>query len=73
MFDLNRIRTKVYLGNIRCDVLLTEYDLLRKDILAFYGDFDVNFVVTVFDPNRRSVLAHGRDDLCAGRPRPWVR
>ncbi|KAF3600730.1 hypothetical protein F2Q69_00034582 [Brassica cretica] len=52
MFDLNRIRTKLYLGNIRCDVLLTEYDLLRKDILAFCGDLDVNFVVTVFDPNK---------------------
>ena len=51
MFDLNRIRVKLYLGNIRCDVLLTEYDFLRKDILAFCGDLDVNFVVTFFDPN----------------------
>ena len=51
MFDLNRIQTKLYLGNIRCDVFLTEHDLLRKDILVFYGDLDVNFVVTVFDPN----------------------
>ncbi|KAF2557074.1 hypothetical protein F2Q68_00016340 [Brassica cretica] len=46
------IRTKLYLGNIRCDVLLTEHDLLRKDILVFCGDLDVNFVATVFDPNR---------------------
>ena len=53
MFDLDRIRTKLYLGNIRCDVFLTEHDLLRKDILVFYGDLDVNFVVTVFDPNIR--------------------
>ncbi|KAF3540829.1 hypothetical protein F2Q69_00023210 [Brassica cretica] len=45
------IRTKLYLGNIRCDVFLTEHDLLRKDILVFCGDLDVNFVVTVFDPN----------------------
>ncbi|KAF3484644.1 hypothetical protein F2Q69_00052957 [Brassica cretica] len=45
------IRTKLYLGNIRCDVLLTEHDLLRKDILVFCGDLDINFVVTVFDPN----------------------
>jgi len=52
MFDLNRIRTKLYLGNISCDVLVTEHDLLRKDILVFCGDLDVNFVVTVFDPNR---------------------
>ena len=37
MFDLNRIRTKLYLGNIRCDFLLTEHDLLRKDILVFSG------------------------------------
>ena len=51
MFDLDRIRTKLYLGNIRCDVFLTEHDLLRKDILVFCGDLDVNFVVTVFDPN----------------------
>ena len=51
MFDLNRIRTELYLGNIRCDVLLIEHDLLRKDILVFCGDLDVNFVVTVFDPN----------------------
>uniref|UniRef100_A0A0D3AS00 Uncharacterized protein n=1 Tax=Brassica oleracea var. oleracea TaxID=109376 RepID=A0A0D3AS00_BRAOL len=42
---------KLYLGNIRCDVLLTEHDLLRKDILVFCGDLDINFVVTVFDPN----------------------
>ncbi|KAF2616826.1 hypothetical protein F2Q68_00040309 [Brassica cretica] len=46
-----RIRTKLYLGNIRCDVLVTEHDSLRKDILVFCGDLDVNFVVTVFDPN----------------------
>ncbi|KAF2616827.1 hypothetical protein F2Q68_00040308 [Brassica cretica] len=46
-----RIRTKLYLGNIRCDVFLTEHDLLRKDILVFCGDLDVNFAVTVFDPN----------------------
>ncbi|KAF3595097.1 hypothetical protein DY000_02023340 [Brassica cretica] len=39
------------LGNIRYDVLLIEHDLLRKDILVFCGDLDVNFVVTVFDPN----------------------
>ncbi|KAF3484646.1 hypothetical protein F2Q69_00052955 [Brassica cretica] len=45
------IQTKLYLGNMRCDVLLTEHDLLRKDILAFCGDLDINFVVTVFDPN----------------------
>ncbi|KAF3494297.1 hypothetical protein DY000_02053900 [Brassica cretica] len=45
------IRTKLYLGNILCDVFLTEHDLLRKDILVFGGDLDVNFVVTVFDPN----------------------
>ncbi|KAF2581458.1 hypothetical protein F2Q68_00004333 [Brassica cretica] len=45
------IRTKLYLGNIRSDVFLTENDLLRKDILVFCGDLDVNFVVTVFDPN----------------------
>ena len=51
MLDLNRIRTKLYLGNIRCDVLLTEHDFLRKDILVFCGDLDVNFVATVFDPN----------------------
>ncbi|KAF3610755.1 hypothetical protein DY000_02048763 [Brassica cretica] len=52
------IRTKLYLGNIRCDVLLTEHDLLRKDILVFCGDLEVNFVATVFDPNRvdRSVV-----------------
>ncbi|KAF2543270.1 hypothetical protein F2Q68_00030176 [Brassica cretica] len=55
-----RIRTKLYLGNIRCDVFLTVQDLLRKDILVFCGDLDVNFVVTVFDPNS------------AGRPRPWA-
>ncbi|KAF3588180.1 hypothetical protein F2Q69_00028578 [Brassica cretica] len=41
----------IYLWNIRCDVFLTEHDLLRKDILVFCGDLDVNFVVTVFDPN----------------------
>ena len=52
MFDLNRVRTKLYLGNIRCAVLLTEHDLLQKDILVFCGDLDINFVVTVFDPNR---------------------
>ena len=51
MLDLNKIRTKLYLENIRCDVLLTEHDLLRKDILVFCGDLDVKFVVTVFDPN----------------------
>uniref|UniRef100_M4ETV3 Uncharacterized protein n=1 Tax=Brassica campestris TaxID=3711 RepID=M4ETV3_BRACM len=39
------IRTKLYLENIRCDVLLTEHDLLRKDILVFCGDLDVNFVI----------------------------
>ncbi|KAF2587332.1 hypothetical protein F2Q70_00035233 [Brassica cretica] len=50
--ETERIRTKLYLGNIRCDVLLTEHDLLRKDILVFCGDLDVNFVATVFDPNR---------------------
>ncbi|KAF2599268.1 hypothetical protein F2Q68_00011613 [Brassica cretica] len=43
---------EAYLGNIRCDVFLTEHDLLRKDILVFCGDLDVNFVVTVFDPNK---------------------
>ncbi|KAF3585872.1 hypothetical protein F2Q69_00031037 [Brassica cretica] len=43
------IRTKLYLGNIRCDVFLTEHDLLRKDILVLCGDLDVSFVVTVFD------------------------
>ncbi|KAF3537918.1 hypothetical protein F2Q69_00024235 [Brassica cretica] len=48
------IKTKLYLGNIRCDVFLTEHDLLRKDILVFCGDLDVNFVVTVFDPNKGS-------------------
>ncbi|KAF3547048.1 hypothetical protein DY000_02008451 [Brassica cretica] len=47
------IRTELYLGNIRCDVFLTEHDLLQKDILVFCGDLDVNFVVTVFDPNRK--------------------
>ncbi|KAF3518905.1 hypothetical protein DY000_02063325 [Brassica cretica] len=47
------IRTKLYLGNICCDVFLTEHDLLRKNILVFCGDLDVNFVVTVFDPNRK--------------------
>ncbi|KAF3532489.1 hypothetical protein DY000_02038381 [Brassica cretica] len=57
---LSLIRTKLYLGNIRCDVFLTVQDLLRKDILVFCGDLDVNFVVTVFDPNS------------AGRPRPWA-
>ncbi|KAF2562048.1 hypothetical protein F2Q70_00017560 [Brassica cretica] len=41
----------LYLGNIRCDVFLTEHDLLWKDILVFCGDLDVNFVVTVFHPN----------------------
>ncbi|KAF2597838.1 hypothetical protein F2Q68_00009890 [Brassica cretica] len=41
----------LYLGNIRCDVLLIEHDLLRKDILVFCGDLDINFVVIVFDPN----------------------
>ncbi|KAF2591220.1 hypothetical protein F2Q70_00038369 [Brassica cretica] len=46
-----RIRTKLYLGNIRCDVFLTEHDLLRKDMLVFCGDLDVNFVETDFDPN----------------------
>ncbi|KAF3539909.1 hypothetical protein F2Q69_00024502 [Brassica cretica] len=51
MFDLNRIRTKLYLGNIRCNVFLIEPDLLQKDILVFCVDLDVNFVVTVFDPN----------------------
>ncbi|KAF2588465.1 hypothetical protein F2Q70_00038373 [Brassica cretica] len=51
MFDVNRIKTKLYLGNIRCDFFLTEHDLLRKDMLVFCGDLDVNFVVTVFDPN----------------------
>ncbi|KAG5384410.1 hypothetical protein IGI04_035880 [Brassica rapa subsp. trilocularis] len=30
------------------------HDLLRKDIFVFCGDLDVNFVVTVFDPNKRS-------------------
>ena len=60
MFDLNRIRTKLYLGNIRCDVFLTEHDLLRKDILVFCGDLDVNFVVTVFDPNNKVVETHQR-------------
>ncbi|KAF2609205.1 hypothetical protein F2Q68_00043100 [Brassica cretica] len=52
------IRTKLYLGNIHCDVFLTEHDLLRKDILVFCGDLDVNFVVTVFDPNIRKILQH---------------
>ncbi|KAF3494770.1 hypothetical protein DY000_02054142 [Brassica cretica] len=47
------IRTKLYLGNIRCDVFLTEHDLLWKDILVFCGDLDVNFVVTVFHPNKK--------------------
>ncbi|KAF3587495.1 hypothetical protein F2Q69_00027509 [Brassica cretica] len=51
------IRTKLYLGNILCDVLLTEHDLLRKDILVFCGDLDVNFVVTVFDPNKHHTPA----------------
>ncbi|KAF3489622.1 hypothetical protein F2Q69_00054498 [Brassica cretica] len=51
MTELGSIRTKLYLGNTRCDVFLTEHDLLRKDILVFCGDLDVNFVVTVFDPN----------------------
>lgn len=51
MLDLNKIRTKLYLENIRCDVLLTEHDLLRKDILVFCGDLDVKFVASVFDPN----------------------
>ncbi|KAF2576360.1 hypothetical protein F2Q70_00002340 [Brassica cretica] len=41
----------LYLGNIRCDVYLAEHDLLQKDILVFFRDLDVNFVVTVFDPN----------------------
>ncbi|KAF3519831.1 hypothetical protein DY000_02058609 [Brassica cretica] len=52
------IRTKLYLGNIHCDVFLTEHDLLRKDLLVFCGDLDVNFVVTVFDPNIRKILQH---------------
>ena len=26
---------------------------MQKDILVFCGDLDVNFVVTVFDPNNR--------------------
>ena len=51
MFDLNRIRVKLYLGTICWDVFSTEHDLLRKDILVFCGDLDVNFVATVFDPN----------------------
>ena len=29
---------------------------LRKDILAFCGDLDVNFVVTVFDPNTNQIM-----------------
>ncbi|KAF3485265.1 hypothetical protein F2Q69_00053441 [Brassica cretica] len=53
MTELGSIRTKLYLGNIRCDIFLTEHDLLQKDILVFCGDLDVNFVVTVFDPNRK--------------------
>ncbi|KAF3522810.1 hypothetical protein F2Q69_00046054 [Brassica cretica] len=52
------IPTKLYLGNIHCDVFLTEHDLLRKDILVFCGDLDVNFIVTVFDPNIRKILQH---------------
>ncbi|KAF2567574.1 hypothetical protein F2Q68_00025646 [Brassica cretica] len=37
------IRTKLYLGNIRCDVFLTEHDLLRKEIYTcFYGACSTN-------------------------------
>ncbi|KAF2578181.1 hypothetical protein F2Q68_00003318 [Brassica cretica] len=55
------IRTKFYLGNIRCDVLLIEHDLLRKDILVFCGDLDVNFIVTIFDPNKIQHASQHRD------------
>ncbi|KAF3539529.1 hypothetical protein F2Q69_00019713 [Brassica cretica] len=60
MTELGSIRTKLYLWNVRCDVFLTEHDLLRKDILVFCGDLDVNFVITIFDPtpsDRASVRA----------------
>ena len=77
MIDLDRIRTKLYLGNIRCDVLLTEHDLLRKDILVFCGDLDVNFVATVFDPNKlfQWRLDRGRQGLkrrTRTRRRRWL-
>ena len=51
MFDLNGIQMKLQLEKIHCDILLIKHDLLRRDILVYCGDLDVNFVVTVFDPN----------------------
>ncbi|KAF3505348.1 hypothetical protein F2Q69_00043152 [Brassica cretica] len=60
----------LYLGNIRCDVLLTEHDLLRKDIFVFCRDLDINFVVTVFDPNIGRYVATelGSSSVATWRP-----
>ena len=41
MFDLNEVR----------DETLSRKAMLRRVILIYCGDLDVNFVVTVFDPN----------------------
>ena len=37
---------------------MTEHDSLRKDTHTYIcGDLDINFVVTVFDPNKLQVLS----------------
>ena len=52
--------TQTGFENICRDILLTKHNLSRKTlILVFYGDLDINFVVTVFDLN--TSLLQNRD------------
>ena len=48
MFDLNEVR----------DETSSRKAMLRRVIHIYCGDLDVNFVVTVFDPNRVSGAAN---------------